>query len=195
MIKCNDTCMSRIEHTNTFTSIEEEQKFLRNPQTATILNNELVSTIAKLNSTPDVLKMINCKVTRSELWKMFFNSIPTTYIFKYRRNAVVLYAHMPLYKKFVGLSGDAVALTTTELAAKFGINGSNCVCFNITSEGNYSKQEMLKKTNALQVPMIPVNKIEVLKLIKDIGVDVEALAIFESIDPTCVEFDQVGEIE
>jgi hypothetical protein len=69
---------------------------------------------------------------------MLFTSINVTYIFKYRRNAVVVYAHMPLYKKFVGLSGDAVSLTTTELAAKFGISG-RCVCFNITSEGNYSK--------------------------------------------------------
>jgi len=56
---------------------------------------------------------------------------------------------MPLYKKFVGLSGDSVALTTTELAAKFGIPGSRCICYNITSEGNYSKQEMIKKTNIL----------------------------------------------
>jgi len=69
---------------------------------------------------------------------MLFKSIPATYIFKYRRNAVVIYAQMPLYKKFVGLSGDAVALTTTELAAKFGIPG-RCVCFDITSEGTYTK--------------------------------------------------------
>lgn len=71
---------------------------------------------------------------------MLFTSIPVTYIFKYRRNAVVVYARMPLYKKFVGLSGDAVVLTVTELAAKFGIPGSMCVCVSITSEGNYSKQ-------------------------------------------------------
>ena len=79
---------------------------------------------------------------------MLFNSIPITYIFKYRRNAVVLYAHMPLYKKFVGLSGDAVSLTTIELAAKFGMPG-RCICFNIASEGNYSKQEMIKKTTVI----------------------------------------------
>ena len=66
-------------------------------------------------------------------------SIPATYIFKHRRNAVVVYAFMPLYKKFVGLSGDAVALTTDELAAKFAIPNSKCICFNITSKGNYSK--------------------------------------------------------
>ena len=88
---------------------------------------------------------------------MLFNPIPATYIFKYRRNAVVVYVHMPLYKKFVGLSGDAVALTVTELAAKFGIPG-RCVCFNITSEGNYSKQEIIKKTKILQIPMIPASK-------------------------------------
>jgi hypothetical protein len=35
--------------------------------------------------------------------------------------------------KFVGLSGDAVALTTDELAAKFGIPNSRCICFNIIS--------------------------------------------------------------
>ena len=69
---------------------------------------------------------------------MLFKSISVTYIFKYRRNAVVVYACMPIYKKFIGLSGDAVALTVTELAAKFGIPG-RCVCFNIISEGNYSK--------------------------------------------------------
>ena len=194
MIECNNTCMSRIEHTNTFTSMEEEQEFLRNPQTTTILNSELDSTIAKINSNPDVLKSINCKVTRNELWKMLFNSIPVTHIFKYRRNAVVVYAYMPLYKKFVGLSGEAVALTTTELAAKFSIPG-RCICFNITSDGTYSKQEMIKKTNVIQVPMISTSKMEVLQLIKDIGVNVEALAIVETVDPASVEFEQVGEIE
>jgi hypothetical protein len=111
-----------------------------NPQTVANLNNEIDSTITKLNSAPEILKLINCKIKRNDLWKMLFKSIPATYIFKYRRNAVVLYAHMPLYKKFVGLSGDSVSLSTNELAAKFGIPGSMCTCFNITSEGNYSKQ-------------------------------------------------------
>ena len=80
---------------------------------------------------------------------MLFKSISTTYIFKYRRNAVVIYAQMPIYKKFIGLSGDVVALTTTELAAKFGIPGSKCICYNIMSESNYSKQKMIKKTNVM----------------------------------------------
>ena len=80
---------------------------------------------------------------------MLFKSISATYIFKYRRTAIVVYANMPIYKKFIGLSGDAVALTTSELAAKFGIHGNRCVCYNITSEGNYSQQEMIKKTNVL----------------------------------------------
>jgi hypothetical protein len=65
---------------------------------------------------------------------------------------------MPLYKKCVGLSGDAVSLTTTELAAKFGIPGRKCICFNITADSNYSQQEMIKKTKVLQVPMIPASK-------------------------------------
>ena len=92
---------------------------------------------------------------------MFFKPIPVTYILKYRRNAVVIYAQMPIYKKFVGLSGDVVVLTTTELAAKFGIPGSMCICFNITSEGNYSKQKIIKKTDIIQVPMIPISKNEI----------------------------------
>lgn len=70
---------------------------------------------------------------------MLFKSIPATYVFKYRRNAVVVYAKMPLYNKYVGLSGNAVTLTTSELAAKFGIPGCKCICINITSADNYSK--------------------------------------------------------
>jgi len=60
--------MSRIEHTNTFNSVEEEQEFLLNPQTAEILNNAIDSTIAKLNSAPEILKLINCEITRNDLW-------------------------------------------------------------------------------------------------------------------------------
>jgi len=65
MVQCNDTCMSRIEHTNAFKSIEEEQEFLLNPQTAETLNNAIDLTIAKLNSAPEILKLINCKITRN----------------------------------------------------------------------------------------------------------------------------------
>ena len=57
--------MSRIEHTNAFKSIEEEQEFLLNPQTAETLNNAIDLTIAKLNSAPEILKLINCKITRN----------------------------------------------------------------------------------------------------------------------------------
>lgn len=102
---------------------------------------------------------------------------------------------MPIYKKFVGLSGDAVALTANELAAKFGIPGSMCICFNITSEGNYSIQKMIKKTNVLQVPMIPPSKFELLQLLKDIGIDVNTLNIVENVDPETVELEHAGEIE
>jgi hypothetical protein len=123
---------------------------------------------------------------------MLFKSIPTTYIFKYRRNAVVLYAHMPTYKKYIGLSGDAVALTTTELAAKFGIPG-RCICFDIASDGNYSKQELIKKTQVLQVPMIPTSNDEILQFISAIGVDVAALGLVENVDPATVEFEYVGD--
>ena len=68
LTKCNDTCMSRIEHTNVFTSIEEEQEFLLSPHTVATLNDDIDSTITKLNSNPNVLMLINCKVTRNDLW-------------------------------------------------------------------------------------------------------------------------------
>ena len=132
--------MSRIEHTNVFYSVEEEQEFLLDLATTVTLTNNLDSTIFVLNASPELLTRINCRISRSDLWKMMFQSIRATYIFKQRRNVVVIYASMKTYvNKFVGLSGDAVSLTTKELAAKFGIPGSKCICFNITSEGNYSK--------------------------------------------------------
>ena len=54
---------------------------------------------------------------------------------------------------------------------------------------------MIKKTLVLQVPIIPASKSERLQLIKDIGVDAQALVIVEIVDPANVEFEQVGEIE
>ena len=41
----------------------------------------------------------------------------------------------------------------------------------------------------LQVPMIPASKVEILEVLKDIGIDVVALNMVEKVDPKVVEFD------
>jgi len=96
--------------------------------------------------------------------------------------------------KFVGLSGDAVPMTTDELAAKFGIPNGRCICYNITSEGNYSKYELIKKTKVLEVPMLPTTSFRVLGFLTEIGIDTNELSIQETVDPSVVELEYVGEI-
>ena len=51
---------------------------------------------------------------------MFFKSLKTTYIFKHKKQAAVVYAYKREYCKYVGLFGDC-SLSSRELAAKFGI--------------------------------------------------------------------------
>ena len=43
--------------------------------------------------------------------------------------------------------------------------------------------------------MIPVSKDEVIQFIKDIGIDLTALSLVETVDPSFVELGQIGEIE
>ena len=50
LASCNETCMSRIEHSNVFTSVAEEQAFLMNESTAATLDadlNQIIDTINK----------------------------------------------------------------------------------------------------------------------------------------------------
>lgn len=49
LAKCNETCMSRIEHSNKFVSVEEEQSFLLNENTASRLDADLSETITIIN--------------------------------------------------------------------------------------------------------------------------------------------------
>lgn len=43
--------------------------------------------------------------------------------------------------------------------------------------------------------MIPGSKVEILQVIKDIGINVAALNMVEKVDPRIVEFDQICDIE
>ena len=76
--------MSRIEHSNVFASVEEEQSFLLNESTAATLDADLSETIDIINRS-SLLQMINCHVSRHQLWEMFFTSVKDTYIFKNKR--------------------------------------------------------------------------------------------------------------
>lgn len=60
--------MSRIEHSNKFISVEDEQAFLLNKNTSATLNKEIDSIITAINSDPEILKLINCKINRNDLW-------------------------------------------------------------------------------------------------------------------------------
>lgn len=82
--KCNKTCMSRIEHSNVFKSIEEEQSFLLNIETAATLENNLNDIIYAINDSA-LLEQINCKISRHSLWAMFLKAINKTYIFKFKK--------------------------------------------------------------------------------------------------------------
>ena len=59
--------MSRIEHSNVFKSVEEEQAFLLNESTAATLDADLNETIDLINKS-DLLELINCKISRHQLW-------------------------------------------------------------------------------------------------------------------------------
>lgn len=79
---------------------------------------------------------------------MFFNSLKTTYIFKHKKQAAVIYAYKREYCKFVGLFGDS-SLSSRELAAKFGIPSSECHIFDISSDDNYSELTSIKLSQVM----------------------------------------------
>jgi hypothetical protein len=64
--------MSRIEHSNKFTSVESEQEFLLNPSTVTTLTNNIDHIISAINASPEILDRMNCKISRNDLWRMLF---------------------------------------------------------------------------------------------------------------------------
>ena len=76
--------MSRIEHSNVFKSVEEEQAFLLNESAAATLDADLNETIDLINKS-DLLELINCKISRHQLWEMFFTSVKDTYILKNKK--------------------------------------------------------------------------------------------------------------
>lgn len=63
LAKCNEICMSRIEHSNKFKSVEEEQAFLLDGNTAAKLDADLCATISAINKS-SLIGLVNCKITR-----------------------------------------------------------------------------------------------------------------------------------
>jgi hypothetical protein len=73
----------------------------------------------------------------------------------------------------VGLFGDS-SMTSLELAAKFGVPMEECHIFDISSDGNYSHTVKIKRSQAMQVPLIPFSAANSdMKVLSEIGVDAD----------------------
>jgi hypothetical protein len=80
--ECNETLMSRSEHTTTFKCIEGEKSFFAKAEMILEeLNNFHDTTIDIINSSI-ILQKLNCQISRQELWEIFFFGIKKTIVIK-----------------------------------------------------------------------------------------------------------------
>lgn len=61
---CNETLMSRSEHTTKFSSIEDEKAFFSNAQGMLNELNNMHDRVINMINDSEILELINCKITR-----------------------------------------------------------------------------------------------------------------------------------
>lgn len=154
-----------------------------NGNTAVKLDGDLSAIISAINDS-SLIGLVNCGIARNQLWRIFFESIKSTYIFKNKKQVAVVYAYSKEYCKYVGLFEES-SLTSVELTAKFGLN--ECHIYDIQNTNNYSKTVKIKHSSAFQIPIIPGTYD--LNCLREIGIDVDELLLKSTLNTYEVELE------
>jgi hypothetical protein len=75
---CNETLMSRSEHTTILSSVDDEKQFFANAELVLDELDSIHDKVINAINNSEILELINCSLTRQQVWEMFFFSIKKT---------------------------------------------------------------------------------------------------------------------